>query len=356
MSLRVALVGCGFFGRFQAEAWARIDEATLVALVDVDAARARALADRLGVAEAHSDVGTMLAAVRPDLLDIATPEASHATLVAAAAARRIAVVCQKPLAPSLAEAEAVVATAAAAGIPFLVHENFRFQPWYREARRLLDAGTFGTLHSLAFRLRPGDGQGPHAYLDRQPYFQTLPRLLVHETAIHLIDVFRYLAGEPEAVYARLYRRNPAVRGEDAGLIVLDFPGSVVALFDGDRQVDFPADDPRLTMGIFQLDGTAASLRLDGWGRLWLKPHRRLEVAHDYAWSNAGPGGNSVELFQRHVVRHLAGGEAAETAAHDWLRNMVVEEAVYRSAATGRRIRLRPLPRARTGSPRHARSG
>lgn len=356
MSLRVALVGCGFFGRFQAEAWARIEDATLVALADVDMARARALADRLGVPEVHRDVGAMLAAVHPDLLDIATPEASHATLIAEAAARRIAVVCQKPLAPSLAEAGAMVATAEAAGVPFLVHENFRFQPWYREARRLLDAGVLGALHSLTFRLRPGDGQGPRAYLDRQPYFQTLPRLLIHETAIHLIDVFRYLAGEPEAVYARLYRRNPAVRGEDAGLFILEFPGSVAALFDGDRHVDFPADDPRLTMGTFQLDGSAASLRLDGWGRLWLKPHGQPETEHRHAWSNSGPSGNSVESFQRHVVDHLVRGEPAETMARDWLRNMLVEEAIYRSAATGRRVRLPRPPRARRHSPRRARSG
>ena len=48
---------------------------------------------------------------------------------------------------------------------------------------------------VAFRLRPGDGQGPRAYLDRQPYFQTMPRLLVVETAIHWIDTFRFLMGE-----------------------------------------------------------------------------------------------------------------------------------------------------------------
>ena len=56
-------------------------------------------------------------------------------------------------------------------MPLVVHENFRFQPWYREAKRLVDAGMLGALHAVAFRLRPGDGQGPRAYLDRQPYFQ-----------------------------------------------------------------------------------------------------------------------------------------------------------------------------------------
>ena len=356
MSLRVALIGCGFFGRFQAEAWTRIREVELVALCDHERQRASVLAEQLGVTQVYSNVEAMLAALTPDLLDIATPESSHAALVRAAVTRRIAVVCQKPLAPSLSEAEAMVAHATAAGVPFLVHENFRFQPWYRETRRLLDAGTFGSLHAMSFRLRPGDGQGPRAYLDRQPYFQSLPRLLVHETAIHLIDVFRYLAGEPDAVYARLFRRNPVVRGEDAGLFLLEFPGPVVALFDGDRHVDFPADDPRLTMGTLQIDGTAASLRLDGWGRLWLKPFGGPEREHIYAWSKAGPHGNAVEAFQRHVVQHLAGAAAAESAAHNYLQNLRIEDAIYRAAASGRRIRLRPPPTGRTRSPRRGSSG
>ncbi len=103
-----------------------------------------------------------------------------------------------------------------------MHENFRWQPWYREAKRLIDSGTLGTLHSIAFRLRPGDGQGLDAYLDRQPYFQRMPRFLVFETAIHWIDTFRFLLGEVEAVAARLRRINPAIDGEDAGYIIFEF--------------------------------------------------------------------------------------------------------------------------------------
>src|SRR6185436_16129600 len=110
----------------------------------------------------------------------------------------------------------LVETAERAGITLVVHENFRWTPWHREARRLLDAGFLGALHGIAFRLRPGDGQGARAYLDRQPYFQKMPRLLVHETAIHWIDSFRYLMGEVVSVFASLRRINPAIAGEDAG--------------------------------------------------------------------------------------------------------------------------------------------
>ena len=72
----------------------------------------------------------------------------------------------------------MVREARARGTPLIVHEDFRFQPWYREAKRLLAAGVLGEPHSIAFRLRPGDGQGPDAYLDRQPFFQRVERFLI----------------------------------------------------------------------------------------------------------------------------------------------------------------------------------
>jgi predicted dehydrogenase len=93
----------------------------------------------------------------------------------------------------------------------VVHENFRFQPWHREIKGLLEAGTVGTrLHSLTFRSRPGDGWGPGAYLNRQPYFRTMPRLLLHETGVPFIDTFRYLAGE-QAVRRAFSRAATASR-------------------------------------------------------------------------------------------------------------------------------------------------
>ena len=63
----------------------------------------------------------------------------------------------------------------------------------------------------------------------------MEKFLVHETAIHLIDVFRFLLNEePSAVYAALRRLNPALKGEDAGMMLFDFPSGARAVFDGTR--------------------------------------------------------------------------------------------------------------------------
>ena len=172
--LRVAVVGAGFFAQFHHEAWSRLGRADLVGICDLDRAKADAAAASVG-GQSFADLEAMLDAMEPDVVDIATPPDTHLALVSAVAARGLPVICQKPLGPTLVEAQAVAAAASAAGVTLAVHENFRFQPWFREARRLIDAGRLGELHGIAFRMRPGDGQGPDAYLDRQPYFQAMER-------------------------------------------------------------------------------------------------------------------------------------------------------------------------------------
>jgi predicted dehydrogenase len=172
--------------------------------------------------------------------------------------------------------------------PLVVHENFRFAPWFRECRRLIDSGFFGRVHGISFRLRPGDGQGPRAYLERQPYFQTMPQFLVRETAVHFIDTFRYLLGEVEAVSARLRRLNPAIAGEDCAHIVFEFGDARTGLFDGNRLNDHVADNPLLTMGEMWLEGERGVLRLDGQARLWFKPHGGTEVEHPYRGTRRVP--------------------------------------------------------------------
>jgi predicted dehydrogenase len=331
--LRVAGVGAGYFSQFHLQGWRGIAQAELVGWCDRDAAKVKGL-------PAFSSMAELVEKTRPDLLDIVTPPETHLELVREAAARGLPVICQKALAPTYAEAVEVVDTAQRGGIPLVVHENFRWQPWYREARRFIQDGRLGRLHGIAFRLRPGDGQGPRAYLDRQPYFQKMARFLVHETAIHWIDTFRFLMGEVSAVSALLRRLNPAIAGEDAGYIVFEFAGGAAGLFDGNRLNDHVASNPRRTMGEMWLEGERGVLRLDGEARLWWKPHGGPEAEHPY---DRGPddafGGGCCEALQRHVVAHVLQGGPLENTGRDYLANLRVQEAVYRSAAEGRRIAL-----------------
>lgn len=335
--LRVAVVGAGYFARFHYDGWARHGAVALAGACDLDAEKLKLVGAEFGIDALFADAGEMLDRVKPDLLDIATPPETHGPLVELAAARGIDVVCQKPLAPTFQEAEAIVSMAERAGIRLIVHENFRFQPWYRKIRALLDEGFPGTIHGISFRLRPGDGQGADAYLARQPYFQKMERFLIHETAIHLVDVFRYLCGEVAHVYARLRRLNPAIAGEDAGIVLFEFENGAQGVFDGNRLVDHASDNPRRTMGEMLLEGSAGTLRLDGMGRIWWKPLGEPEREIAYDWTDRNFGGDCVAAFQAHVVAHLLDGGPVENTGRDYLDNLRIEEAIYLSAAEGRRV-------------------
>lgn len=339
-AVRVAVVGAGYFGRLHVEAWTRIAGARLVAVCDAEPGRAAAALGEAGAAaDAVETVEAMLAA-GPDLVDIATPPAAHLALIEALAPRVPMLICQKPFCGGLDMARAAVAVAARHGARLAVHENVRFQPWYAEAGRLIAAGALGRVMQVTFRLRPGDGQGPDAYSARQPYFRTMPRFLIHETGVHWIDTFRALLGEPTGVFARLARLNPAIAGEDAGVVLFDFAGGARGLFDGNRLADHAADNPRRTLGEMLVEGTGATLRLDGAGRLWRRAFgAREEVEHRFAWEDRGFGGDCVALCNRAILGDWQAGRESPVEAGAYLRTLEVEEAVYRSAETGRYVPL-----------------
>ncbi len=83
------------------------------------------------------------------------------------------------------------------------------------------------------------------------------------------------------------------------------------------------------------------LRLDGEARLWWKPHQQAEHEHLYdRGQDDSFGGGACEWLQRHVVGHFTQGGPLENTAREYLVNLAVQEAVYRSASTGRRVPMR----------------
>lgn len=335
-ALKVACLGAGYFSQFHYGAWARIPQVTCVGAADRDVEAAQAT----GV-PAFDRLEPMLTATSPDILDIILPPVAHrAAILTALDAGVKTIICQKPFCVDLKEAEGVTLLADKAGARLIIHENFRFMPWYRTLKKEISAGRIGTPLQAQFRLRPGDGQGPEAYLDRQPYFQQMPQFLVHETGVHWIDTFRFLFGNPSAVYADLRQINPAIRGEDAGFVIFDHPDGVRTLFDGNRHCDHAADNQRRTMGEAFFEGTAGVLTLMGDGRIDFRAHGRLEVEQVLppdTWE--GFGGDCVYHLQNHVVRGLLDGGVLENEARDYLEVVRIKDAVYRSAETGQKIAL-----------------
>jgi len=333
--LRVAVIGTGYFSQYHYRAWQRMSDVQLVALHAVDRTSGQTIADEFGVATVFTDIKQMLESTKPDLVDIVTPPQSHTDIVRQCISHHIPCMCQKPFCNDLSEARSLTSEIQAADATVVVHENFRFQPWYRKLQQLLTENRVGDVYEVRFNLRPGDGQGVSAYLDRQPYFQQQRKFLIRETGVHFIDVFRYLFGDITGLFARLSTLNPVIAGEDAGIVTMEFENGVRGVLNGNRLVDHATDNPRRTMGEMYIEGSEGSLSLDGYGTIRYREHGQAKPkVCSYEFDDKEFGGDCVYLTNRHVVEHLVGGSTLENEASDYLINRKIEEAIYESHETG----------------------
>lgn len=337
---KIACIGAGYFARYHVDAWMRLPDAQLVAICDQDEAKARALADEFGVERVFTDPETMCREVDFSVADIITPPETHLALVTLMTQHGKHIICQKPLAPTLAESEEIHRTCVRAQKRFMVHENFRFQPWHRKMKELISEGILGDrLHTITQTMRTGDGYGPDAYLGRQPYFRTMPRLLMFETGIHFIDVLRCLGGEVTTVFAKMRTLNPVIVGEDAAIVLLDFASGAQGIIDGNRFNEANHPDPRYTFGTTVIEGSDGTLRLSLDGTLTLQRLGEKEKEVEYHHERKGFAGDCVFAIQQHFLLALRSGSPFETNGEDYLKSLTVLEACYDSANSNQLVKL-----------------
>lgn len=343
---RGLLIGAGYFSDFHLDAWQRSARAEIVCICDLDAEKARRAAEKYGIANSCTELDEALGRNDLDFVDIATPAPGRLEIVERVVERGLPIICQKPLAADLEAADKIMALAQAGRQPFMVHENFRFQPWYREIKRVLESGRIGRrLHAISMRTRLGDGWGQEAYLSRQPYFRTMPRLLVHETGVHFADTFRYLAGEIVECSAALRRLNEVIVGEDAGLIQFRFASGAIGLWDANRYNEPRTDNPRYTFGDLLVEADGGSLWLDHDGTITIKRLGQPAETLEYAPSKHGFAGDCVFACQQHFLDVLDGKASCETSVNEYRKSLQVVEALYESARRNRPVKLNaPAPR------------
>lgn len=336
MTFRVACLGAGFFSQFHHDGWRRLQDAQLIGVADHDPGKATASGH-----PPFNDLQQMLETTQPDIIDIILPPTEHANAISVAVKFDLKlIICQKPFCTSLTEARAMTALAKANGIRLIVHENFRFQPWFRTIKLAIQDGVIGEPMQATFRLRPGDGQGPNAYLERQPYFRTMPRFMIHETGVHYVDTFRFLFGNPTALYADLRKVNKVIAGEDAGFVTFDHPGGVRSLLDGNQNLDHGAANTRCTMGEGLFEGTHGTLTLLGDGSVQFRRFGNLIQKEILLPDKSGTfGGDCTFRLQEHAVNALFGNGTLENEAEDYLNVIQIENAIYDSAKIMSKVKL-----------------
>ena len=339
--LRGGLIGCGFFAINHLHGWRDAEGTEIVALCDQSEERLTLAGDQFGIDRRYRDAAAMIAHETLDFVDIATTAPSHRALVELAAANGLAVICQKPLAPTLEDAKAIVAACEAAGVPLMVHENFRWQSPIQMVKAILDSGGIGTPFwgRVSFR-------SAYDVYAGQPYLAEGQRFIVEDLGIHALDVARFLLGDVLNVSARIKRVNPRIRGEDVATMLLDHGDGIASVVDCSYATELEAE--LFPQTLLEIDGTHGTLRLGADYRLTVTARgvtRHEDVSPPLRPWAARPWHNiqeSVALIQQHWVDCLRQGLEPQTSGRDNLQTFALVEAVYRSAETGKTISIASL--------------
>lgn len=331
-TLRGALIGCGFFSRNHLHAWRQLPDVEIVALCDQDEQRLAQAANEFGIACTYRDAGELLSVERLAFVDIATTVRSHRPLVEMAAKAGVPCICQKPFAATLADAQAMVDACGQAGVPLMVHENFRWQTPIRAVRQVLDAGEIGAPSWGRFTFRSA-----FDVYRTQPYLAEGERFIIEDLGIHILDVARYLMGDVRTISASTQRVDPRIRGEDVATMLLRHESGATSVVDCSYASARPVEVFPQTL--LEIDGTEGSLRVDAGYRLTVHHRTRGTRTADcepplHAWAER-PWFNiqdSVLAIQAHWLQCLREGREPETSGRDNLKTLALVEAAYASAA------------------------
>lgn len=324
---------------YQLAAWARVPGARIVAIADLAFDRAQEQAAAFSIPHAYPSAAALLdSEAELDFIDIATPPGTHQELVALAIARGLPINCQKPFAPDLAQARAMIATCCQAGVLLNINENWRWRSWFREARDLVAAGAIG--RPVYFRLF-AHGSGLLASLrPAHPRTYALDRLILYEWGIHHFDVLRFLFGEPRSIYARTMHINQTASGEDRAVVILNFD-TLVAVLDYSWSSYAPHGVPDRETHVLE------DIRIEGErGTICLYPDPvrgdrfRLTTAdgdQDRPAYSVRPIDAYLQSYvaaQAHFIDCLRTGSTPETSADDNFKTLAAMLAAYHSAECG----------------------
>lgn len=335
-NLRGGLIGCGFFAINHLHGWRDAKGAEIVAICDRSNERLTLVGEQFGIDRRYQDAAAMIAHEKLDFLDIATTAPSHRALVELAASHGLAVICQKPIAPSLEDAKAIVRACEQAGVPLMVHENFRWQSPIQKVKAIVDAGEIGEPFwgRVSFR-------SAYDVYSGQPYLAEGKRFIVEDLGIHALDVARFLFGDALNVSARIKRVNPNIKGEDVATMLLDHGDGIASVVDCSYASEL--EQELFPQTLLEIDGTRGTLRLGAGYQLTVTSRgqtRKEDLSPPLLPWASKPWHNiqeSVALIEQHWVDCLAAGRETQTSGRDNLQTFGLVEAVYRSAESGQTI-------------------
>ena len=369
----VAVIGTRFMGRAHANAWRQVRAffsppllPRLVVASGRDEKRLSQFAHRFGFEHMTTDWRKAVTREDVGLVDICGPNHLHAEIAAAVAQAGKAVFCEKPLARDLGEAKGMLQAVEEAGVPHMVCFNYRFFPAVRLAKELIDDGALGEIRQFHALYLQDWGLDPDLPLTWRMVKELAGSGALGDTAVHIVDLARFLVGEIEEVAGMLttfIKQRPLRDGSGVGEVTVDDTAAFLARFEGGATGVF--ETTRVATGRknfmhLEVNGTRGSLRwnaedpnvlefysLDDPPRV--RGFRRIVVtAPEHPWTgNWWPSGHGLgyEHSFVHAVYELlsaiGAGRAPEPSFRDGVAAQAVLEAVARAAEERRWLRVRP---------------
>ena len=198
--INVAMIGAGIISRRHIPGWLKLDNARVVGVADLVPERAQTAAGALGASRWTTDYRELLEWDEVDAVDLLTTETSHRQIACDAAAAGKQILLEKPIAPTLAEADEIIETAKKYDVTLMIAQSVRFNERSRAAKAAIESGDIGT--PVYIRYASGHGAIKEDWTgDRVKEIEHFTN--VTQSGIHIMDLFNYWLGEePESVYAQ----------------------------------------------------------------------------------------------------------------------------------------------------------
>ncbi len=331
--MRVGIAGTGFMGVTHAAGWADT-EATIAGFVSKSATGAQSLAGQYN-ATVYPNYKTMLADV--DVVDICTPTHLHYQQVLQAAAAGKDIVCEKPLARTVPQAQEMIAACRAAGVKLLVAHVVRFFPEYTQAKATVAGGDIG--QPAVLRLTRGTFR-PKKPVDN--WFTDVEKSggMMFDLMIHDFDYARWVAGDVETVFAKNITSTQPDAPVDYGLVILKHQNGALSHVEGSWA--YPPPLFRTSLEIAGSDGWL-EFNSDKGAAIGLYLHQQAEDAPDVPLPGSPLSESPYTTQIKSFYSALAHNTEPPVTAADGLAAVQIALAAIESAQTGKAVALTPLP-------------
>jgi UDP-N-acetyl-2-amino-2-deoxyglucuronate dehydrogenase len=336
--IRIAFVGCGRISRNHFNAIATVDGLSISAVCDDIAARATAAGDALKV-PAFTDYAQMLREAECDAVAIATPSGLHPAHGIAAARAGKHVICEKPMATRLQDADDLVKACDEAKVQLFVVKQNRLNPPVQLLKKAIDKGRFGRIYvanTTVWWARPQE------YYDQAPWRGTweFDGGAFLNQASHYVDLMQWLVGPVDSVMAKTATLARRIEAEDTGIAVLKYRSGAL----GSIQVSmltYPKNlEGSITIlgekGAAKIGGTAVN-KVEHWAFADPDPDDALVEQANTAPPNVYGFGH--EAYYRNVLAVLRGESRPDTDGRGGRKSLELVLAIYESAKSGREVAL-----------------